>query len=193
MGPGVRRGAVETSPITHLDLFPTFCDALGLEIPPQFRGVSLMGQLRGEANALRHDVVMSEFHANGMPAGFFALRSERYKFVECVGERPMLFDLQEDPQELHDLILERPDAPEVSAMVKDFRKRLSAICSPEAVDARAKADQRAARKQLEDSGLLPLELERRQFRAGHRAVDATARYHPRVRQGAVTRVGLPQP
>jgi choline-sulfatase len=56
-----------------------------------------------------------------------------------VGHRPELFDLESDPEELNDLAGDPAFAHEVQRMEAELRR----ICDPEAVDARAKADQRA--------------------------------------------------
>jgi len=163
MGPGVRTGAVEPSPVSQLDLFPTICEATGLPIPEQFRGLSLWGQLTGQRDVPHSEFVLSEYHANGFPGGAFAIRSGRHKYVECVGERPMLFDLQDDPQELHDLVVQRPDDAQVRGTVRRLRGMLCQICSPEGVDVRAKADQRALRAQLLASGQLVEEMHKRGY------------------------------
>jgi choline-sulfatase len=151
-GPGLRSGAVVSTPVSHVDMYATICQALGLDLPEQMRGVSLMGLLRGEQDAPRPTFTLTEYHGGGMPGGLFAIRSGPYKFVECVGERSILFNLQEDPLEMHDLVAERPGDPEVEANVRRLRRMLCEVCSPEAVDARAKADQRALRRRLTESG-----------------------------------------
>ena len=93
-------------------------------------------------------------------AGAVTLLARRGEVIhlECVGERPMLFNLEEDPHEMHDLILERPESPEVKAAVRRLRKILCEVCSPEAVDARAKADQRRLRQEMKEDGRLVEQL-----------------------------------
>jgi choline-sulfatase len=162
MGPGVGRGLVEQSPVSLLDVFPTVSEAVGLDRPGTFRGLSLWGQLRGEADAPRRESIFSESHA-GLPAGMFMVRSGRYKYVECVGERPILFDLERDPEELDDLVVSRPGDPELTAVADRLRRRVYEICSPEAVDRRAKADRVALRRELLETGELLRMLERRGY------------------------------
>jgi len=55
-----------------------------------------------------------------------------------------LFDLAADPHEAHDLA----QAPGSRETVKRLEATLRTICDPEAVDARAKADQRAMVERL---------------------------------------------
>ena len=61
------------------------------------------------------------------------------QYIHHVGERPQLFDLQSDPQELIDLC-ENPGSREV---VTACERRLRSLVDPEEADAAAKADQRA--------------------------------------------------
>ena len=165
MGPGVKKGQVQKSPVSHLDVFPTIAEALGISRPCDFRGISLMPQCQGKKNAPQNDFVLCEYHANGTPAGVFSIVDGRYKYVECVGERPILFDLKSDPQELHDLIVEAPDADATKKAVARARERLCAICTPQGVDARAKKHQRILRDQLEQSGRLVKEIVKRGYEA----------------------------
>ena len=82
---------------------------------------------------LRHVVARARSGAR------FQLRDARFKLVHYAGEPPQLYDLETDPDELRDLA---PD-PTMGALLKDREARLRALLDPEAVDARAKADQRA--------------------------------------------------
>ena len=154
MGPGLQRGVVEQSPVSLLDIFPTVVDALGIERTEDFRGISLLPQLRGHPDAVRNEYVLSEYHANGIPAGVFAVSDGRMKYVEAVGARPMLFDLQADSQELHDLVVEESAAPRTHATISRMRAWLCALCSPQGVDLRAKNDQAILRREMSADGTL---------------------------------------
>ena len=52
---------------------------------------------------------------------------------------PELFDIETDPEELHDLAADPRHAARLAEMERDLR----AICDPEAVDREAKRDQAA--------------------------------------------------
>ena len=162
-GSGLRSGRVETAPVSHHDLFQTFCDALDLEHPVHMRGTPLWDLLQGKKDAPKPAFTLSEYHAAGFPSSIFAIRSGHDKYVENVGERPSLFDLEQDPLEMHDLALERPEDPDVKATIRRLRMMLCQVCSPEAVDARAKADQRRLRRELTDRG----EIVDMMWRAGY--------------------------
>ncbi|MCZ6633625.1 MAG: sulfatase-like hydrolase/transferase [bacterium] len=160
-GPGGQTGQVVRDPVSMLDVFPTICEAVGLESAQHMRGVSLLDLIQGNSGAQIPAFTLSEYHADGFPGSGFALRSGPWKYVECVGERPMLFHLADDPYEMHDLVVQ--DDPGVQDTLIKLRTMLCKICSPEAVDARAKADQRALRDRLAKSGRLDRELKRRGF------------------------------
>ncbi|MDA0746329.1 MAG: sulfatase-like hydrolase/transferase [bacterium] len=152
-GPGVRVGEVEREPVSMLDVFPTLCEAAGLEVPGKFRGTSLLDLVRGESED-RPNFALCEYHGAGMPGSAFAVCSGPYKYVECVGERPMLFNLETDPHEMCDLMVERPDQVEVQNAVIRLRAMLYDLCCPEDVDVRVKADQRARKSEMAKSGQL---------------------------------------
>jgi choline-sulfatase len=145
-GRGVEAGRVIHSPVSHVDLFPTFLDVAGLRdaVPADVPGLSL---LDAEALAGSDRGVLAEYHANGSTAASFMLRHGRYKYIEYVGERPQLFDIVDDPAEMVDLA-RRPECAEV---VAEMAARLREICDPELVDSDAKSDQ--ARRVAEVGGV----------------------------------------
>lgn len=164
-GPGIPADKRLGDVVSALDLLPTAAEALGTPPPDFARGTSLMGRLTGAPGAQPHDFALVEYHGAGYPGSIFAVRCGRYKFIECVGERPMLFDMEADPMELDDLAATPESAARHAKVIDDLRARLYDICSPEAVDARAKADQRRARAQLAADG----RLAQGQLKRGYRA------------------------
>jgi choline-sulfatase len=59
------------------------------------------------------------------------------KYIHYLTEPPQLFDLDQDPQELHNLAAE----PGNGERVAEWEARLRTFVDPEAADAQAKADQ----------------------------------------------------
>ncbi|MGH8616479.1 MAG: sulfatase-like hydrolase/transferase [Burkholderiales bacterium] len=140
-GPGVPAGRVAQQLASHVDLYPTFVEGAGLAAAADDRalpGRSLFPALAGQEDPARP--VFAEFHAQGSKSGAFMLRERDLKLVYHVGMPPQLFDLAADPDEVHDLVEEGRAGDRVAAL----EKKLRAVCDPEAVDARAKADQRQA-------------------------------------------------
>ena len=138
-GAGVPTGAACATPVTLCDLSATILDAVGAD--DAIGELGLPGtSLLGLAGAPPQDrVALSEFHTYG-PDAFYMLRNLRHKYVHYLGgPPPQLFDLRDDPEELHDLGQE----PAHAATRRDFETRLRAMLDPEATDRRAKADQAA--------------------------------------------------
>ena len=135
-GPGVPQGKVSRQIVSHVDLFPTLVEGVGAmltEADGNLQGVSLWPAANGN-DATRTG--FAEYHAQGSRAAAYVLRDGSMKLIYHVGMPAQLFNLARDPHELHDLSAAEP------ATVQALEKKLRAICDPEAVDARAKADQR---------------------------------------------------
>jgi choline-sulfatase len=136
-GPDVPEGLVVDEPVSHVDLHPTILEAFGAATPdPPPNAFSLWPVMEG---ARRPAPVFAEYHAAGSKAGSFMLRSGHEKLIYDVGSPPQLFDLAADPGETRDLAATREGCGRTAALERQLR----AICDPEAVDRRAKADQRA--------------------------------------------------
>jgi len=96
-----------TSPVGLQDIMPTILDAAGLDIPDTCTGHSLLPVLRGEADGVR-DLLHGEhsgcYHYDH---GNHFLTDGRHKYIWYTQtDREHLFDLRNDPHELHDLALE---------------------------------------------------------------------------------------
>ncbi|MGB5865013.1 MAG: sulfatase-like hydrolase/transferase [Sulfitobacter sp.] len=109
------RGTTSDALVESIDLAATFVEAAGGEVPDHIiEGRSLLPWLRGETPEWR-DFVVSEYDYSATPqceklgleprdARLFMIFDGRYKLMHAEGGlRPMLFDLQEDPDEFHDL------------------------------------------------------------------------------------------
>jgi arylsulfatase A-like enzyme len=99
-GPGIPAGETRDAYAYLLDIYPTLCDLVGITIPETVEGHSLAPVLRDPAAAPRERLL---FAYRGYQR---AVQDRRYKLIEYVvdGERTtQLFDLQEDPWEMHNL------------------------------------------------------------------------------------------
>nr|MBP8295284.1 sulfatase-like hydrolase/transferase [Burkholderiales bacterium] len=135
-GPGVRAGHVESVPVSHVDLYPTIIEGAGLA--PTVAESDLPGHSLFHA-ATRTAPVFAEYHAAGSRRGVSMLRAGDWKLIHHLDGPPQLFNLEADPDERHDLGTD----PAAAARVADLERQLQAIWDPAAVDARARADQRA--------------------------------------------------
>lgn len=136
-GPGIPAGARVADPVSHVDAFPTLVESVGVPFGPlrdSHPGYSLVDI----ANGSRPErTVLCEYHGMGSTTGAFMIRDGRYKYVHYVKYAPQLFDLERDPEEIHDLAGD----PAHAAALEQCRRKLYQLCDPVEVDARAKARQ----------------------------------------------------
>lgn len=109
------RGSVCDALVEAIDLVPTFVEACGgAPQPHRLEGRPLQPWLHGQAPASwrRHAISEYDYSATGvavslgvapLDARLFMVVDERWKYIHAPGFRPMLFDLANDPHELHDL------------------------------------------------------------------------------------------
>lgn len=147
-GPGFSGGVSNDSLISHIDLFPTLCDVLGISRPAWLTGKSFLPIMRGSVKEV-NQAIFSEvtFHAAYEPKR--AVRTDRYKYIRRYGTKQTpvlpncddgyskslwvehgwkmhklpqesLYDLMFDPAEQNNLV---SSAPEV---MSDMRARLDA-------------------------------------------------------------------
>jgi arylsulfatase A-like enzyme len=123
------------------DLVPTLCDLAGLPPPPyDLTGTSARPLMEGTAPAVRDRVVLAEASRQAS----LALRTEHWKLIrpivaDAAGQplsdvygrprRPdaLLFDLEHDPCERHDLSHERPET--LAVLERDLQRWRDAMAS----------------------------------------------------------------
>jgi arylsulfatase A-like enzyme len=86
-GPGgFGGGQVVDGLVSHVDLFPTLCDFLGIEAPSWLQGRSFMPLVRGDAGQINDEIFAeSTFHATYEPQR--AVRTKRWKYIRRYGDR----------------------------------------------------------------------------------------------------------
>ena len=119
-----------------VDLFPTFSEFFGLEIPRQCEGHSLLPLLKETGSlASLNEAVFWEYcfmdYWNGEMEEKFGLRPKdclvnvmrdrKYKFVYQNRIGPLLFDLESDPHEMNDLARRKTSVP---VLLEYFQKML---------------------------------------------------------------------
>ena len=104
-------GAVEGL-FSLVDLLPTTLGLAGVPVPGHAQGADLSALLRGEENAAGPDEVLLEMQ--GVPRwnlsyqDWRGLVNQRWKYAFYETGAELLFDLENDPYEMHDLATEQP-------------------------------------------------------------------------------------
>jgi len=143
-GPGIAPKQVVTQHMTSLnDVFPTVLQMARLAptpSSPKLAGSSLIPLVDGTGDPQRRDHVIAQYHSVSSVTGNFMVRKGDFKlitygpnFFEADYPR-QLFNLKEDPWELHDLITDTTLAPSVA----ELQKLLDAEFNSTAIDVRAK-------------------------------------------------------
>lgn len=138
-----------SDPVSLVDLMPTVLGAVGLEIPSQVQGRSLLPELRPERNhddqTARDRVLYGETFLPRIHFNWSELRASentRYHFIDA--PRPELYDLAKDPSEVHNLL------PEKKAVAEEMRAKLAGMIR----------DYSAGKELAEKTGLDPALMER---------------------------------
>jgi N-acetylglucosamine-6-sulfatase len=123
----IRPGTVVKENVLNLDVMPTVLELAGATAPKEHieDGRSFLPLLRGEkVSNWRTDFLYEYYWEWNFPQTptQYALRTDRYKYVYDYGiwDQDMLFDLQNDPDEAHNLI----NDPAQKARVGEMRERL---------------------------------------------------------------------
>jgi choline-sulfatase len=136
-GPDIPANQVCGVPVSHVDIYPTVLQCLGINGTDQQSG--RLGRSLFELGDVSDPerVVLSEYHGMGSTAGIFMCRDRQFKYVYYVDHPAQLFDMLNDPDETRDLI----DDPAFGEVRTRLHAALLSFCDPEDVDRRAKARQ----------------------------------------------------
>jgi arylsulfatase A-like enzyme len=125
--PRERQGATRDEMALNIDIGPTILDLAGVEAPGVMQGRSLAPLLRGEAAGDWRDEFFYEHHFEHprIPRSE-GVRTRRWKYIRYLDSEPMyeeLYDLQDDPDEEHNLA--RDDARQEE--LDNMRSRLQVL------------------------------------------------------------------
>ena len=111
-GPGVPHG--ESQALVYLyDILPTLCDLAGVKIPADEDGLSLASVIAGRTDRVRDSLF------TGYRDVQRAVRDDRWKLIRYPKvDRTQLFDLKNDPDEIHDLADEPAQAERIAQLTR---------------------------------------------------------------------------
>jgi len=138
-GPEIPASHAVTQIVSHVDLFPTIIETMGLKLDAADAGLPGSSLWPSLAGGEKHRIGFVEYHGLGSKNASFMIRDGDMKLIFHVDMPAQLFDLAREPDELCDLATD----PAHAATLRELEAKLRAILDPEAVDRRAKAEQRA--------------------------------------------------
>lgn len=124
---GAQAGTTVSDLVGLIDMFPTFCEAAGLEVPENCQGESLVPLLLGE-KALERDAIFSESVVLNEPehAGCM-IRTGRWKYNMYLDGSEELYDLEYDPKEWRNLA----NDASVRSVRDELKNRVETFWEPE--------------------------------------------------------------
>jgi arylsulfatase A-like enzyme len=127
--PSSQKGASREEMVLNIDLAPTILDYAGLKIPSAMQGNSLKPLVEAATWKWRKEFFYEHHTASEIIARNEGMRDERWKYVQYLDSVPLaeeLYDLQSDPQELRNLVLDSKSERQLKKMRKRFEKLVKA-------------------------------------------------------------------
>ena len=127
-GPGFSPGTRTVTPVTQWDLQASIFEAVQADRPADWLGEPLQG-------VPGHDddrIAFAEYHGHGTRASAFMARQGPWKLIWNAAAPHQLFNIDRDPQELHDLAELHPE--KVTELTRQIREH---YCDPEKEQDRA--------------------------------------------------------
>ncbi|WP_207382926.1 choline-sulfatase [Pseudaestuariivita atlantica] len=120
-GPGVETGTCD-SPCSLVDLVPTLLDLGGTapELGLPLEGRSLVPELAGETT---EGAAISEYCAEGVDVPQVMIRRGAFKYMAAPGDPPMLYDVENDPEEQVNLADDPDYADEAASFAAEVADR----------------------------------------------------------------------
>jgi choline-sulfatase len=136
-GAGIPSGKVVSTPVTLAEGANTILATVGLGAASLDCNRSWCDVANATDDIER--VAFSEYHASGADTASYMIRKGKYKYIHYVDYEPELFDLDTDPEEIHNLATD----PSFASILADLKGELTARVDPDRVNAEAQAAQAA--------------------------------------------------
>ena len=129
--PIIKAGSTPKSFALAIDFAPTFVELAGGAIPPQYQGRSLLPLLKGAAPADWRKAFLVEYYSDTVfprvrKMGYKAVRDDRWKYIHYTDRQNAdeLYDLQNDPYELKNIIHDSAAAAPLAKMQSELQRLL---------------------------------------------------------------------
>jgi arylsulfatase A-like enzyme len=103
----MKQGRVNDNLFSHIDIPATTLGLCGITPPSDFQGLDLSKTVTGKTTKTRKDAffqIFGPYAGDGTSAGWRGVRTDRYMFAAYIDRPWVLFDLENDPYQRHNLI-----------------------------------------------------------------------------------------
>jgi len=149
----IKPGTVVEEMVQNIDVGPTVMEVAGLKVPERMDGESFLKLLAGKKIPWRDEAYYEYYWERNFPQTptTHGVRTKRYKYIHYHGlwDIDELYDLQEDPDEKHNLIGDPKHAERVDEMNKkmfDWLERTDGMLIPLRRDTKWRAIDRGPAK-----------------------------------------------
>ena len=126
----IPKGSVVSELVANIDFMPTFLDAAGVAAPSGLAGQSFLPLLQGKRISWRQNLLYTYYWERNFPETptIHAIRTDRYKYIHYYGiwDSDELYDLQQDPHELKNLIYSSEHQPVIAELKNTMFSELEA-------------------------------------------------------------------
>ena len=128
---GAQAGKVTDALFSHVDFAPTLLSLCGIPVPEEMQGSDLSPVILGKPDPAGRPEqgpesaffqIFGPFHAGGVEFGWRGVRTQRHMYARRESEPWVLYDLQQDPYELNNLV----NDPGSSAIREELEEKLTA-------------------------------------------------------------------
>jgi choline-sulfatase len=99
------------TPVGLYDLFPTFCALADIEPPAELSGTDLSEVIKNDVSAPERPIFTDALTPRwGEGTEFRMIRFGKYKYIRFRNAPPLAFNLEDDPEEQHNLLTAENDA-----------------------------------------------------------------------------------
>jgi arylsulfatase A-like enzyme len=121
----VKAGRRSDSFFTHVDFAPTLLSLCGIKPPARMQGADLSGVVLGKSDKAPGSAffqIFGPFQGDGTDDGWRGVRTSRFLYARYETKPWLLYDLEKDPYEMHNLV----DDQGSQGLLKEMESRLTA-------------------------------------------------------------------
>lgn len=125
----IKAGSVTDASILNIDFAPTFLDLAHVPMHAQMKGQSILPVFKGQPLKSRESLLFEYYlEPTGIPS-WKSVRTDQYKYINYTDLKDSneLYDLKQDPHEMHNLINKPQSALVVQNMEKELQRLVTAF------------------------------------------------------------------